>query len=239
MTPRIRKLGLLLTTSLAVGTMPTSGARAQTVAPTAADPVQDTSPAPTATTPVPSATTSPQGTPAGSDPSAANPQVVDDATGDIVVTGYRQSLQNAQNIKRNATEIVDSIVAEDIGKLPDNNLAEALQRVPGVQITRNHGEGSGIAIRGLTQVKTLVNGREAFSDNSRDLSLENIPAEVLAGIDVYKNPSATLVEGGLGGVINLKTRRPFDFDGFQASISGRMNYYDFVRRGKPQVSGLI
>jgi TonB-dependent receptor len=178
-----------------------------------------------------------QGIPSA-DPNAANPQVVDDG-GDIVVTGFRQSLQNAQNIKRNASEIVDSIVAEDIGKLPDNNLAEALQRVPGVQITRNHGEGSGIAIRGLTQVKTLVNGREAFSDNSRDLSLENIPAEVLAGIDVYKNPSATLVEGGLGGVINLKTRRPFDFNGFQASLSGRMNYYDFVGRGKLQFSGLI
>ncbi len=158
---------------------------------------------------------------------------------DIVVTGFRQSLQNAQNIKRNASEIVDAIVAEDIGKLPDNNLAEALQRIPGVQITRHHGEGSGISIRGLSQVNTLVNGREAFSDNGRSLSLEAIPAEVLAGIDVYKNPSATLIEGGLGGVVNLKTRRPFDFKGFQASLSLRNNYYDFVEKSRPQLSGLV
>ena len=115
----------------------------------------------------------------------------------VVVTGFRQSLRNAQNIKREAEQVVDSVVAEDIGKLPDNNLAEALQRIPGVQITRNRGEGSGIAVRGLTQVKTLLNGREIYSDTGRDLSLENVPAEILGGVDVYKNPSAYLIEGGL------------------------------------------
>ncbi|MES3153948.1 TonB-dependent receptor [Sphingomonas faeni] len=228
MKSQMRKMRLLVGTGFVVATM-SGAAYAQTAVP----PAKPVGPAPTTTPSTPSANA-----PAGLDQTAPNPQVVDE-TGDIVVTGFRQSLQNAQNTKRNASEIVDSIVAEDIGKLPDNNLAEALQRVPGVQITRNHGEGSGIAIRGLTQVRTLVNGREAFSDNSRDLSLENIPAEVLAGIDVYKNPSSTLVEGGLGGVVNLKTRRPFDFKGFQASVSGRMNYYDFIGRGKPQVSGLI
>ncbi len=214
---RIRTLGLLATTSLTVCMTTAAPASAQTTAP-------DQSPATGAD--LPGATT-------------ANPQVVDAASGDIVVTGFRQSLQNAQNIKKNAAEIVDSIVAEDIGKLPDNNLSEALQRVPGVQITRNHGEGSGIAIRGLSQVKTLVNGREVFSDAGRDLSLENVPAEILAGIDVYKNPSATLIEGGLGGIVNLKTRKPFDFPGFQASISGRLNYYDMADETKPQVSALI
>lgn len=193
--------------------------------------------APTST-PAPDGTTSAQGGPAGSEPTASNPQV-ENAEGEIIVTGFRQSLQNAQNLKRNAAEIVDSIVAEDIGKLPDNNLVEALQRVPGIQITRNRGEGASLAIRGLSQVNTLVNGREAFSDNGRSLSLEQIPAEVLAGIDVYKNPSATLIEGGLGGVINLKTRRPFDFKGFQASVSLRENYYDFIEQGKMQVSGLL
>lgn len=172
---------------------------------------------------------------------AATPQAGSEngEAAEIIVTGFRQSLRNAQTIKQNASEIVDSIVAEDIGKLPDNNLAEALQRIPGIQITRNHGEGSGISIRGLSQVNTLINGREAFSDNGRSLSLEAIPAEVLAGIDVYKNPSATLIEGGLGGVVNLKTRRPFDFKGFQASLSLRNNYYDFVEKSRPQVSGLI
>jgi iron complex outermembrane recepter protein len=157
----------------------------------------------------------------------------------VVVTGLRASLRSAMNTKKNATEIVDSIVAEDIGKLPDNNISEALQRIPGVQITRNHGEGSGIAIRGLTQVKTLINGREIYSDTGRDLSLENVPAEILAGIDTYKNPSATLVEGGLGGVVNLKTRRPFDFKGFTASASIRQNYYDLAGKSKPQISALV
>jgi TonB-dependent receptor len=216
---RIRTLGLLATTSLTFGIIPASAAWSQTVPP--ADPAT-TDPS----TDLPDATT-------------ANPQVVDPASGDIVVTGFRQSLQNAQTIKKNASEIVDSIVAEDIGKLPDNNLSEALQRVPGVQIARNHGEGSGIAIRGLSQVKTLVNGREVFSDAGRDLSLENVPAEILAGVDVYKNPSATLVEGGLGGVVNLKTRKPFDFPGFQASISARANYWDMIDKAKPQISALI
>ena len=159
--------------------------------------------------------------------------------GEVVVTGFRQSLRSAQAIKKNATEIVESIVAEDIGKLPDNNLSEALQRVPGIQIRRDHGEGAGIAIRGLSQVKTLVNGREVFSDIGRDLSLENVPAEILAGVDVYKNPSATLVEGGLGGIVNLKTRRPFDFKGLQASVNARYNNYDLVDKWTPQISALI
>ncbi len=157
----------------------------------------------------------------------------------VVVTGFRQSLRNSQNIKREAEQVVDSVVAEDIGKLPDNNLAEALQRIPGVQITRNRGEGSGIAVRGLTQVKTLLNGREIYSDTGRDLSLENVPAEILGGVDVYKNPSAYLIEGGLGGVVNLKTRRPMDFATRTASVSVRANSYDVLDKVKPQVSTLI
>ncbi|HEU5133892.1 MAG TPA: TonB-dependent receptor, partial [Steroidobacteraceae bacterium] len=157
----------------------------------------------------------------------------------VVVTGFRQSLRSSQIIKREADQVVDSVVAEDIGKLPDNNLAEALQRIPGVQITRNRGEGAGIAVRGLTQVKTLLNGREIYSDTGRDLSLENVPAEILGGVDVYKNPSAYLIEGGLGGVVNLKTRKPMDFEEFTASLSARANSYDILDEIKPQVSTLI
>lgn len=204
--------------ALAIGTA--SGASAQVA------PAIETTTAPASATDNPAAPSVPA-------------QVTEQASDEIVVTGFRQSLQNAQAIKRNASEIVDSIVAEDIGKLPDNNIAEALQRIPGIQITRNNGEGSGIAIRGLTQVKTLLNGREIFSDAGRDLALENVPAEILAGVDVYKNPSATLIEGGLGGVVNLKTRRPFDFKGFTASVSARANYYDLIKKTEPQFSGLI
>ena len=232
-----RSKSRLLRTAAMAALMTPVAAWAQTSAPSANVPAQPTVPVP-ATDAAPGDTISPQGIPAGTDPTAANPRVETDA-GEIVVTGFRQSLQNAQNIKRNAAQIVDSIVAEDIGKLPDNNLVEALQRVPGIQITRARGEGASIAIRGLSQVNTLVNGREAFSDNGRSLALEQIPAEVLAGIDVYKNPSSVLIEGGLGGVVDLRTRRPFDFKGFQASLSVRENYYDFIRESRPQVSGLI
>lgn len=153
---------------------------------------------------------------------------------DIIVTGFRSSLQSALSRKRDADQIVDSVVAEDIGKLPDNNIAEALQRVPGVQITRNRGEGSGISIRGLTQTGTRVNGRI-----TPGLSLEAMPAEILAGIDVYKNPSASLIEGGLGGVVDLRTRRPFDLASSTASVTARGNYFDISEELSPVFSALL
>lgn len=165
----------------------------------------------------------------------------DDATTEeIVVTGVRASLSSAQSIKQNADQIVDSIVAEDIGKLPDRNVAEALQRITGIQIQRNFGEGSQVAIRGLSQVRTEINGRDIFTANSgRNLSLEDVPSELLAGVDVYKNPSAELIEGGLGGLINLRTRKPFDFDGFKFSASGSLNHYDLYETTKPQANLLV
>lgn len=160
--------------------------------------------------------------------------------GDIVVTGVRASLSSAQSIKRNADQIVDSIVAEDIGKLPDRNVAEALQRITGVQIQRSYGEGSSVAIRGLSQVRTEINGRDIFTaSGGRSLSLEDVPSELLAGVDVYKNPSAELIEGGIGGLINLRTRKPFDFDGFKLSASGGVNYYDLYGASKPQANLLV
>jgi iron complex outermembrane receptor protein len=168
-------------------------------------------------------------------------QSADDAAGqDIIVTGVRASLSSAQQIKRDASQIVDSIVAEDIGKLPDRNVAEALQRITGIQIQRNYGEGSSVAIRGLSQVRTEINGRDVFTANGgRTLSLEDVPSELLAGVDVYKNPSAEMIEGGLGGLINLRTRKPFDFDGFKLSASGSLNYYDLYETTKPQANLLI
>jgi len=117
----------------------------------------------------------------------------------VVISGYRQSLQEAQSRKRDAGQIVDSIVADAIGKLPDTNTAEALQRIPGVQINTDLGEGSSVVVRGLGQVETLLNGRENFSAaGTRTLNFEFIPAELLAGIDVYKSPTADQIEGGLG-----------------------------------------
>ena len=138
----------------------------------------------------------------------------DTETATIVVTGQRASLEKAQDIKRNADQVVDSIVADDIGKLPDTNVAEALQRVTGVQITRNRAEGDRVQVRGLQQTQTLLNGRVVFSaGKERGLSFQDFPSELLAGVDVYKTPTADHVEGGIGGVIDLRTRKPFDFSG--------------------------
>ena len=164
----------------------------------------------------------------------------DTAVEEIVVTGTRASLRSAQAIKRDASQIVDSIVATDIGKLPDHNVAEALQRIPGIQIDRNYGEGSNIAIRGLTQVRTEINGRDSFTaGEGRSLSFEDVPSEVLAGVDVYKNPSAELIEGGIGGLVNLRTRMPFDFSGakFSASVGG--NRYDLAKKSEPLASAMV
>jgi TonB-dependent receptor len=160
---------------------------------------------------------------------------------DIVVTGVRASLRSAEQIKRNSDQIVDSIVAEDIGKLPDRNIAEALQRISGIQIARNYGEGSAVAIRGLTQVRTELNGRDIFtaSQSGATLSLEDVPSELLAGIDVYKNPSSDLIEDQLSGTINFRTRKPFDFDGFKISGSATNTYYDLVGKSEPSGSLLV
>ncbi|MDH7637249.1 TonB-dependent receptor [Sphingomonas oryzagri] len=165
----------------------------------------------------------------------------------IVVTGVRASLQSAQNIKRNSSQIVDSIVAEDIGKLPDRNIAESLQRISGIQIQRQYGEGSSVQIRGLTQVRTELNGRDIFTASAAGegtspagtFSLEDMPSELLAGIDVYKNPSSDLIEDQLSGTINLRTRKPFDFNGFKIAASVGNTYYDLVKKSKPSASLLV
>ncbi|MEZ0241957.1 MAG: TonB-dependent receptor [Sphingomonas sp.] len=144
----------------------------------------------------------------------------------ITVTGLRQSLASAQSIKVNSDQFVDSVTAIDIGALPDRNVAEALQRVSGIQITRNRGEGSSIAIRGLTQVRTEVNGRDSFgASGGRALGFEDVPSELLAGVDVYKNPSAELIEGGIGGLVNLRTRMPFDSKGLLVAATVGVNNY--------------
>lgn len=166
-------------------------------------------------------------------------QAADAGAADIIVTGVRASINSAARIKQNASTIVDSIVAEDIGKLPDNNVAEALQRITGVQITRSQGEGSGVSIRGLTQVQTLLNGRNVFTATGRGISFTELSAELIAGADVYKTPTADLIEGGLGGTIDLRTRRPFDFKKPTVSVSVRGAYADLADEWKPEVSMLM
>lgn len=170
-----------------------------------------------------------------------------DALEEVVVTGQRASIQSSQDVKRNSNVVVDSIVAEDIGKLPDRSVTEALQRVPGVTVGRYSGndpehpaaEGSGVAIRGLTQVRAELNGRDIFSaSGGRGLSFEDVPAELMYAVDTYKSPSADKIEGGLGGTVNLRTRMPFDSDGQLISGSVKGNYGDQREEANGEYSGL-
>jgi len=178
----------------------------------------------------------------------------DDQLQEVVVSGQRRALESAQHMKEVSPEIVDSIVAEDIGKLPDSSVTEVLQRVVGVTIDhtyRNIGgttdpehfqvEGSGVAVRGLSYVRSEINGRDVFTANGgRALSFEDLPPELLAAVDVYKNPSAVQIEGAIGGLVNLRTAMPFDFEGSRVSVSGAGNWGDLSRGNvKPAASALL
>jgi TonB-dependent receptor len=173
----------------------------------------------------------------------------DDALDEIVVTGIKGSLQSAQGIKKKSDTIVDSVTAEDIGALPDRSVTESLQRIPGVAINRfaagvdpDHFsvEGSGVVVRGLTYVRSEFNGREAFTaNNGRALSFADVPSELLSGVDVFKSPSADRVEGGIAGVVNLRTRLPFEAKGFQLAGSIEANYGDFSKKTTPTGSILF
>ncbi|ULU23456.1 TonB-dependent receptor [Dyella terrae] len=166
----------------------------------------------------------------------------------VTVTGIRASLESAQSLKQNADQIMDSVTAVDINALPDRSVTETLQRISGVTIDHflsandpDHpsAEGSNVSIRGLTQVESLLNGRDTFSANSgRSLNFEDVPAELMAGVDVYKNPSAELIEGGIGGTVNLRTRLPFDAPGQVIGFSYGINEGDLSQKSKPSTSFL-
>lgn len=142
---------------------------------------------------------------------------------EIVVTGIRGSLTQGLENKREAVQVVESIVAEDIGKLPDNNVIEALQRITGVQVTdRGGGEASGIVIRGLPDVTTTWNGRNVFTGVGRSLALQDIPANLISRVDVFKTRAADQIETGLAGQIDVRTRRPLDLPGLELSLNGRV-----------------
>lgn len=163
-----------------------------------------------------------------------------EAEDEIVVTGVRASIVGALNVKRNATQVVDSIVAEDVGKLPDNNVIEALQRVSGIQVTnRAGGEAAGISIRGLPDALTTMNGRNIFTASGQAFALADIPANLVKRIDVYKTRAADQIETGIAGQIDVFTRRPFDFKGFAMSGVARGIYNEQADSFNPNLSGLI
>jgi len=161
----------------------------------------------------------------------------------IVVTGIRQSLRNSQAIKRNSEVVVDSVTAEDIGALPDRSVTEALQRIPGVAIDRFSAgrdpdrfaaEGSGVVVRGLSYVRSELNGRDTFTaNNGRALSFSDVPSELLGGVDVFKSPSADMIEGGIAGTVNLRTRLPFDSTGTVVAGTLEASWGDMRREVAP------
>ncbi len=173
-----------------------------------------------------------------------------DAAGDeIVVKGIRQSLANAQNLKRNADTVVDAITAEDIGALPDRSINEALQRVPGVAITRFASasdaqhfsvEGSSVQIRGLTYSRSEFNGRDAFAVSAgREIGYNDVPAELAGSVQVFKNLTADLIEGGISGTVSINTRKPFDTKETLVYLSGGVSYGDLAEKSAPSIVGLF
>jgi len=167
----------------------------------------------------------------------------------VTVTGRRAALQSAQKIKQESDEVVDSIVADDIGKLPDRSVTEVLQRIVGITIDRTMAkgdpehssvEGSSVNIRGLSYVRSEVNGRDTFSANGgRTLNFEDVPPELMAGVDVYKNPSAEQIEAAIGGLVNLRTALPFDYAGFKGHVTASGNYNELQGKFSPSASGLL
>jgi iron complex outermembrane receptor protein len=168
---------------------------------------------------------------------------------EIVVTGRRQAIENATARKRNSDTVIDSVVADEAGKLPDTSLTEVLQRVSGVTITRFASlgspdqfsfEGSGIQVRGLSNVLGLLNGREIFSANGGNgLNWGDVTPELMAAVDVYKASTSDLIEGGIGGAVDLRTRMPFDFNKPELDATLGGSYGDFSKSFTPSASVLV
>src|SRR3984885_4734459 len=183
-----------------------------------------------------------------------------DNLGEIVVTGLRQSLVTNETIKRDTNGIVDAVTAEDIGKFPDTNLAEAIQRIPGVTIDRLDNEGTRVTVRGFGPEFNLVtlNGRSmpgnlavegvagsgavGAATATRSFDFENLSADGISGIQVYKTGRADVASGGIGSTINITTARPFDFNSMRATFSAKATDDTSSKVGSkvtPEFSGLF
>ncbi len=179
---------------------------------------------------------------------------------EVMVTGIRASMERAMDVKRNSAGVVDAISAQDMGKFPDTNLAESLQRITGVSIDRNNGEGSRITVRGFGPDFNMVtlNGRtmptgsayggssgadaSTRGGNSRAFDFANLASEAVSGVEVYKTGKANIAAGGIGASVNIKTSRPLDSAGFKASVGAKAVADTTNRTGDdltPEVSGLV
>jgi TonB-dependent receptor len=170
-------------------------------------------------------------------PAGANDQVEE-----LMVTGIRGSLQRSMDVKRASGGVVDAISSEDIGKFPDTNLAESLQRITGVSIDRSGGEGQLITVRGFgPEFNTvLINGRQMATENlSRAFSFDTVASELVSGLEVHKTSTATMQSGGVGSTVNVKTARPFDMGGFKVAGSIKAALEENSDETTPQISGLV
>ncbi len=180
---------------------------------------------------------------------------------EVVVTGIRASLERSMDVKRNAAGVVDAITAEDIGKFPDANLAESLQRITGVSVDRIGGEGSQVTVRGFGPDNNMVtlNGRTmpvgfvygggsgaggTFGGAPRSFDFANLASESVSGVQVYKTGRASMPTGGLGAAVNINTVRPLDTDPFTGAISAKLLHDTTASDGSgddvtPEVSGLF
>lgn len=170
----------------------------------------------------------------------------------VVVTGYRASLERAIDIKRGEAGVVDAIVAEDVADFPDLNLAESLQRIPGVVITRDGGEGRNISVRGLGPdfTRVRINGMEALTtvgstdqnggtNRSRGFDFNVFASDLFSQMIVRKTASADVEEGSLGATVDLNTSKPFDFDGFTFAASAQAGYSEMAGSASPRFAALI
>ncbi|MCL6698592.1 TonB-dependent receptor [Sphingomonas sp. NSE70-1] len=183
----------------------------------------------------------------------AQPQAAQESGDEIVVTGYRQSLKASLEDKRRAAGVIDVIKAEDIADFPDNNLAESIQRIPGVAIMRDQGEGRNISVRGLSPqfTRVRINGIEGMSttggadasggaNRSRQFDFNVFASDLFNSITVRKTPSADIEEGSLGATVDLVTARPFDYaDDFVFAGSAQAGYNDFSESVDPRLSALV
>ena len=176
-------------------------------------------------------------------PLCVNAAEADDDVEVIEVRGIRGSTVAAINTKRFAASQVDGIAAEDIGKLPDVTIADSLQRITGVQIERVAGEGGPIAIRGLPQVDTTLNGEVFLSATTIDSSgadFGDLPSQLFSGVDVYKSATSSNNAAGIAGSVNLKTRRPFDMDeGWVVSGGAEITRGSISDETDPNINGLL
>ncbi|MNS18301.1 catecholate siderophore receptor CirA [compost metagenome] len=178
-------------------------------------------------------------------PTAAEPEAT--TVDEIVVTGYRSSLQQALNIKRREAGAVDAIFAEDMADFPDQNLAEAIQRLPGVTIDRVNGQGTTISVRGLGGdfTRTRINGLEAQAasggNRNRSFDFSMFASELFNSIKVRKTQSAEIEEGSLGSTVDLQTGRPLDFSrsGLNSALSVQASYNDLSEKTVPRTAGLL